>query len=208
MKNVIIWIVVLSVSVSLSHAASVEFVTNGSFEAGVAIDTNNAWGTFGTLADNWTYVSGDASLRTDGGSGDPWYGRVADDGTVFVGIKSNPGHTSIMQQQLKSLVMGEIYAVNFSTTLDAYSSSESSGLKVYIGSTLIYDIGMKKYGWYRTGSTWPQQFYVANAADGSNPILKFVHSNDVSNANGHYMLFDKVSVFGTAPPQGTVIVVH
>jgi hypothetical protein len=205
MKNVVLVMAVLSAFVLPAMGGYIEFVENGSFESGAAVP-DTGWGTFGTLADGWTYVQGDGQVRTKGGSGDPWYGRSAHDGDIFVGIKSNPGNTSEMQQQLSGLVVGESYDVNFAVNLDAYSgSSESSRVKVYVGSTLLYDLGFARFGWYETGVTWQTQSYTANLVDGSDPVLRFVHTNSSDNSNGHYMLLDSVSVYGVPEPATMVL---
>ena len=195
MKNVFLVMAVLSAFVLPAMGGYIEFVENGSFESGQAIGTG--WGTWGTLADGWTYVQGDGQLRAVGGSGSPWWGRVAYDEDVFISVSTNAGNTSIIEQQLKDLVIGEQYAVNFAATLGP-GDVGSSNLKVYIGTTLVYDVNMARFGWYTTGNTWTEQSYTANLTDGSDPVLRFVHTNGTEN--NHRMLFDSVSVYGVPEP--------
>ena len=191
MRNSFRLLVVIFCISGWAFGANVEFVYNGSFESGQAIGTG--WGTWGTLADGWIYVQGDGQVRAVGGSGSPWWGRVAYDGDVFVSVATNAGNTSIIEQQLSGLIIGGQYAVNFAATL-APGNDGSSNLKVYIGSTLVYDVNMTRFGWFRTGTTWQAQSYTANMTDGSDPVLRFVHTN--GTASEHKMCFDAVSVFG------------
>ncbi len=195
-KSVVLVMAVLSAIGFHASGAYIEFVENGSFEMGAAVP-DTGWGTWGTIADGWTYVQGDGQVRTKGGSGTPWWGRVAYDGDIFVSVSTNAGNTSIIEQQLNDLVIGEQYAVNFAATLGA-GNNGSSNLKVYIGSTLVYDVNMARFGWYTTGNTWNEMFYTANLTDGSDPILRLVHYNGTTSE--HKMCLDSVSVYGVPEP--------
>ncbi len=194
MKNLFCLLIALFCISGWAFGANAEFVYNGSFELGQAVP-DTGWGTWGTIADGWAFVQGNGQLRTKGGSGTPWWGRVPYNGSIFVSVTTNSGNTSIIQQHLNGLVIGGQYAVNFAATLGP-GNEGSSNLKVYIGSTLIYDVNMSRFGWYTTGTTWQTQIYTANESDGTNPILQFVHTN--GTASEHKMCFDKVSVYGLA----------
>ena len=189
--------------VSLAQATPVEQAVNGSFESG-SVPPASTWGYWGSAGDDWTFGKSGAGdvLRATGGGGSPWWGRVADEGQVFIALSVPASESAWVSQQLEGLVIGETYSIDFAATLGP-GESGASDLEIYIGNTLVYDVSMARYGWYHSAD-FGVQTYVANATDGSNPVLKLVHVNDT--AASHKMCLDSVSVMGAEVPEPATLV--
>ena len=199
MKNLVTLLLVVLL-VNLVQAVPVEQVVNGSFESG-SVPPQSTWGFWGSPGDNWSFGTDGTSdvLRATGGDGSPWYGVGAEDGQVFIALSNPDGDESWITQQLSGLVIGETYSVDFAVRM---GPGEGSGpnLKIYIGNTLICDVEMARYAWYHPDLDFGGAMtYTANAADGSDPVLKIVHVND--DTASHKMCLDSVSVIGEEIPE-------